>query len=142
MEHISLLAREIVEAENAEVIQAEAQKFGGEIPPELQQQFQAEIEKQVSVKATEFIEEMFVEEQQAMAGQGQDPLIGLKEQELQLRAQEIQRKAQNDQSKLDLEGAKLDQQAKIAQDKIDSNEDIAQLRANVNLDKQNDRSRT
>jgi len=142
MEHISLLAREIVEAENAEVIQAEAQKFGGEIPPELQQQFQAEIEKQVSVKATEFIEEMFVEEQQAMAGQGQDPLIGLKEQELQLRAQEIQRKAQNDQSKLDLEGAKLDQQAKIAQDKIDSNEDIAQLRANVNLDKQNDRGRT
>ena len=142
MEHISLLAREIVEAENAEVIQAEAQKFGGQIPPELQQQFQAEIEKQVSVKATEFIEEMFVEEQQAMAGQGQDPLIGLKEQELQLRAQEIQRKAQNDQSKLDLEGAKLDQQAKIAQDKIDSNEDIAQLRANVNLDKQNDRGRT
>ncbi len=142
MEHISLLAREIVEAENAEQIEAEAQKFGGEVPPELQRQFQAEIEKQVSVKATEFIEEMFVEEQQAMAGQGQDPLIGLKEQELQLRAQEIQRKAQNDQSKLDLEGAKLDQQAKIAQDKIDSNEDIAQLRANVNLDKQNDRSRT
>ena len=142
MEHVSLLAREIVEAENAEIIQAEAQKFGGQIPPELQQQFQAEIEKQVSVKATEFIEEMFVEEQQAMAGQGQDPLIGLKEQELQLRAQEIQRKSQNDQSKLELEGAKLDQQAKIAQDKIDSNEDIAQLRANVNLDKQNDRSRT
>ena len=142
MEHISLLAREIVEAENAEIIQAEAQKFGGQIPPELQQQFQAELEKQVSVKATEFIEEMFVEEQQAMAGQGQDPLIGLKEQELQLKAQEIQRKAQNDQSKLDLEGAKLDQQAKIAQDKIDSNEDIAQLRANVNLDKQNDRGRT
>ena len=54
----------------------------------------------------------------------------------------VSEKAQNDQSKLDLEGAKLDQQAKIAQDKIDSNEDIAQLRANVNLDKQNDRSRT
>ena len=136
MEHISLLAREIVEAENAEQIQAEAQKFGGQIPPELQQQFQAEIEKQVSVKATEFIEEMFVEEQQAMAGQGQDPLIGLKEQELQLRAQDIQRKAQNDQQKLELDAAKLDQSAKIAQDKIDSNEDIAQLRANVNLSKQ------
>ena len=142
MEHISLLAREIVEAENAQQIQAEAQKFGGQIPPELQQQFQAELEKQVSVKATEFIEEMFVEEQQAMSGQGQDPLIGLKEQELQLRAQDIQRKAQNDQQKLELDAAKLDQSAKIAQDKIDSNEDIAQLRANVNLDKQNDRSRS
>jgi|TARA_R100001129_G_scaffold42816_1_gene29459 hypothetical protein len=142
MEHVSLLAREMVEAEIQPQIQAEAQKFGGQIPPELQQQFQAEIEKQVSVKATEFIEEMFVEEQQAMSGQGQDPLIGLKEQELQLRAQDIQRKSQNDQQKIELDAAKLDQQAKIAQDKIDSNEDIAQLRANVNLDKQNDRGRT
>jgi hypothetical protein len=77
-----------------------------------------------------------------MSGQGQDPLIGLKEQELQLRAQDIQRKSQNDQQKIELDAAKLDQQAKIAQDKIDSNEDIAQLRANVNLDKQNDRGRT
>jgi len=137
MEHISLLARQIVEAENQEQIQAEAAKFGGKLPPELQAQFQEEMERQISLKATEFIEEMFIEEQQSMEGQGQDPLVGLKQQELQLKAQDIQRKAQNDQQKLDLEGAKLDQSAKIAQDKIDSNEDIAQLRANVNLDKQN-----
>jgi ABC-type thiamine transport system substrate-binding protein len=137
MEHISLLARQMVEAENQEQLQAEAAKFGGKIPPELQAQFQEEMERQISLKATEFIEEMFIEEQQSMEGQGQDPLVGLKQQELQLKAQDIQRKAQNDQQKLDLEGAKLDQSAKIAQDKIDSNEDIAQLRANVNLDKQN-----
>jgi len=139
MEHVSLLARQMVEAENQEQIQAEAAKFGGQLPPELQAQFQEEMERQISLKATEFIEEMFIEEQQAMAGQGQDPLVGLKEQELQLKAQDIQRKAQNDQQKLDLEGARLDQSAKIAQDKIDSNEDIAQLRANVNLSKQNDK---
>ena len=137
MEHISLLARQMVEAENQEQLQAEAAKFGGKIPPELQAQFQEEMERQISLKATEFIEEMFIEEQQAMEGQGQDPLVGLKQQELQLKEQDIQRKAQNDQQKLDLEGEKLDQGAKIAQDKIDSNEDIAQLRANVNLDKQN-----
>jgi hypothetical protein len=137
MEHVSLLARQMVEAENQEQIQAEAAKFGGQLPPELQAQFQEEMERQISLKATEFIEEMFIEEQQAMSGQGEDPLVGLKQQELQLKAQDIQRKAQNDQQKLDLEGAKLDQSAKIAQDKIDSNEDIAQLRANVNLDKQN-----
>ena len=83
---------------------------------------------------------MFIEEQQAMEGQGQDPLVGLKQQELQLKSQDIQRKAQNDQQKIELEGAKLDQTAKIAQDKIDSNEDIAQLRANVNLEKQNDKT--
>lgn len=137
MEHVSLLARQMVEAENQEEMEAEAAKFGGQLPPELQAQFQEEMERQISLKATEFIEEMFIEEQQAMSGQGEDPLVGLKQQELQLKAQDIQRKAQNDQQKLDLEGTRLDQSAKIAQDKIDSNEDIAQLRANVNLQKQN-----
>ena len=136
MEHVSLLAREQVEAQMNQVIEQEAQKYGGQIPPELQLEFQKQVEVQVADQISNFISEMFIEEQQAMQPQGQDPLISLKEQELQLRAQDIQRKAQNDQSKIELDSAKLDQQAKIAQDKIDSNEDIAQLRANVNLDKQ------
>ena len=139
MEHVSLLAREQIEAENAPLIEQEARKFGGQLPPDLQAQFQEEVERQVATKVTEYIEEMFVEEQEAMAAQGSDPLVELKQQELQLKSQDIQRKAQNDQQKLDLEGAKLNQSAKIAQDKIDSNEDIAQLRANVNLEKQNDK---
>ena len=98
--------------------------------------FQKQLEVQVADKVSDYISEMFIEEQEAMQGQGQDPLIGLKQQELQLKAQDLQRKAENDSQKLELDAAKLDQQAKIAQDKIDSNEDIAQLRANVNLDKQ------
>ena len=136
MEHVSLLAREQVEAQMNEVVEQEAQKYGGQIPPQLQLEFQKQVEVQVADQISNFISEMFIEEQQAMQPQGQDPLISLKEQELQLRAQDIQRKAQNDSQKLELDAAKLDQQAKIAQDKIDSNEDIAQLRANVNLDKQ------
>ena len=79
---------------------------------------------------------MFVEEQQAMAGQGQDPLIGLKEQELQLRAMEMQRKDDETDKKLDVERERIAATDKIAQDRIDSQEDIAQLRANVNLSKQ------
>ena len=136
MEHISLLAREEVEAQNQQIIEQEAQRYGGQLPPELQQQFQQQLEIQVADRISDLIGEMFVEEQEAMAGQGQDPLIGLKQQELQLKAQDIQRKAQNDQQKIEIDAAKLEQQAKLAQDKIDSNEDIAQLRANVNLDKQ------
>jgi hypothetical protein len=136
MEHVSLLAREQVEAQMNQVIEQEAQKFGGQIPPQLQMEFQKQVEVQVADLVSNFISEMFIEEQESMQPQGQDPLISLKEQELQLRAQDIQRKAQNDSQKLELDAAKLDQQAKIAQDKIDSNEDIAQLRANVNLDKQ------
>lgn len=103
MEHISLLARQMVEAENAAQIQAETAKFGGKLPPDLQAQFQEEMERQISLKATEFIEEMFIEEQQSMEGQGQDPLVGLKQQELQLKAQDIQRKAENDAARIDID---------------------------------------
>ena len=137
MEHISLLARQMVEEENQEQVQAEAAKFGGKLPPELQAQFQEEMERQISLKATEFIEEMFVEEQQAMAGQGQDPLVGLKEQELQIKAQDVQRKAQNDAARIDIDMQKMQQTEDLTKEKIQSNEDIAQLRANVNLSKEN-----
>ena len=137
MEHVSLLARQMVEAENQEQIQAEAAKFGGQLPPELQAQFQEEMERQISLKATEFIEEMFIEEQQAMSGQGEDPLVGLKQQELQLKAQDIQRKAENDAARIDIDTQKIQQTEDLTKEKIQSNEDIAQLRANVNLDKQN-----
>ena len=142
MEHVSLLARQMVEMENAEQIQAEAAKFGGKLPPELQAQFQEEMERQISIRATEFIEEMFIEEQQSMEGQGQDPLVGLKQQELQIKAQDIQRKAQNDAARIDIDMQKMQQTEDLTKEKIQSNEDIAQLRANVNLEKQNDKRNT
>ena len=51
----------------------------------------------------------------------------------------------NDQASQEMDAMKLAQDAKIAQDRIDSQEDIAQLRPNVNLSKQkndNNRRRT
>ena len=137
MEHVSLLARQMVEAENAEQIQSETKRFGGQLPPDLQIQFQEEMERQISLKATEFIEEMFVEEQQSMEGQGQDPLVGLKQQELQIKAQDVQRKAENDAARIDIDTKKMQQTEDLTKEKIQSNEDIAQLRANVNLSKEN-----
>ena len=136
MEHISLLAREQIEAQNAEQIQKIAQQYGGEIPPELQRQFQEEVEKQIAVRITEFIEEMFVEEQQSLEGQGEDPLVALKQQEINIRAQDLQRKIEKDEADIGIDQQRIDADAQQHQDKIDSQEDIAQLRANVNLTKQ------
>ena len=88
---------------------------------------------------------MAQEEAEFVSQQGQDPLVMLKEQELGLREAEINRKAMNDQASQEMDAMKLAQDAKIAQDRIDSQEDIAQLRANVNLSKQkndNNRRRT
>jgi len=72
-----------------------------------------------------------------MEGQGQDPLVGLKQQELQLKAQDIQRKAENDAARIDIDTQKMQQTEDLTKEKIQSNEDIAQLRANVNLSKEN-----
>ena len=79
---------------------------------------------------------MFLDELQETQSQGQDPLVALKEQEIQLKARDIQRKEQNDQGRLSIDQQKLQQTAEIAEDRIQSQEDIAQLRANVNLIKQ------
>ena len=135
MEHVSLLAREQVTTENAEQIEQEAAKYGGKLPPELERQFQEELEKQIAVKITEFIEEMFVEEQESIEKQGEDPLVALKQQEINIKAQDLQRKIMDDETRLALDEQKLSDNAKQHQDKIDSQEDIAQLRANVNLEK-------
>ena len=82
-------------------------------------------------------DQMVAEEAVALEESNQDPLVNLKQQEINLRAQDIERKAMVDEAKIGLDEQKLRQNAKIAQDRIDSQEDIAQLRANVNLSKQN-----
>ena len=61
--------------------------------------------------------------------------IQLKQQELQQRAMRDQKDAEFDFAKLNLEQAKLAQKEKTDQARIESAEDIAQLRANINLKK-------
>ena len=74
--------------------------------------------------------------QAQMSGAGKpDPVIALKEKELQMRAMKDQSDAQFDFSKLNLEQQKLAQKEKTDQARIQSQEDIAQLRANINLQK-------
>lgn len=72
--------------------------------------------------------------QQQLAGDGgggADPVVQLKEKEIELRAQEMQSDAQVDQAKLQLDAQKLQQSSEEAQARIDSQEGIAQMRAEV-----------
>ncbi len=139
-EHVSFLAREEVMAKNEQVMQEQAAQFGGQIPPELQQQFQMEIENQVAQRIVELTEKLVAEEQEYLESQNSDPLIDLKQQELNLRAQEIKQNKENDDKKLQLdvkklnfEGEKLEQKDKMDKEKIQSQEDQAELRAEVAL---------
>ena len=137
MEHVSIQAREEVEEESKPEIDQIAAQYGGQLPEDLQLQVQERIESQVAEKIAEMTDEMVQEEAEAVQEMTQDPLVGLKQQEIDLRAQDIQRKAMVDEAQIGIDEKKLSQTAKIAQDRIDSQEDIAQLRANVNLSKQN-----
>ena len=140
MDHVSIQGREEVEEESKQQLDQLAAQYGGQIPQELQLQIQESIESQVAEKIAEMTDEMVEEEAEALEEMGRDPLVDLKQQEINLRAQDIERKATVDEAKIGLDAEKLRQNAKIAQDRIDSQEDIAQLRANVNLSKQNDKN--
>jgi hypothetical protein len=136
MDHVSIQAREEVEEESKAQIEQVSAQFGGQVPEELQLQMQEEIESQVSEKIAEMTDEMVAEEAEMLQQMSEDPLVGLKQQEINLRAQDLQRKSMVDEAKIGIDEQKLRQDAQIAQDRIDSQEDIAQLRANVNLTKQ------
>jgi hypothetical protein len=139
-EHVALLAREEVTKKNAPLIEQEAQKMGGQIPPELLQQFQQQNEVEIAQRITELTNEMVNEEQEMMNREEKDPLISLKQQELMLRAQEIRQNKELSEQRLDLdleklnfEGKKLEQKDNIDKERIQSQEDIADLRAEVSL---------
>jgi len=139
MDHVSIQGREEVEEESRQEMEQVAAQYGGQIPQELQLQLQESMESQVAEKIAEMTDEMVAEEAEVLEEMNQDPLVNLKQQEINLRAQDLERKAMVDEANIGLDEEKLRQTAKIAQDRIDSQEDIAQLRANVNLSKQNDK---
>ena len=110
-------------------------KAGGQIPPEQQNEMQELLESKIAERIVQMTEQMVTEEQQMMGEQGQDPLIELKQQEINLKAQDLQRKAAADEARVAMDAAKLAQNEELTEAKLDSQEDIAQLRANVNLSK-------
>ena len=136
MEHVSLQAREEVEQEMKKEFEEIQARAGGQLSPEQQNEMQELLESKIAERIVEMTEKMVMEEQEAMQQEGEDPLINLKQQEINLKAQDIQRKSQYDEARVGLDKARLDQTAEIAEAKMDSQEDIAQLRANVNLTKQ------
>jgi hypothetical protein len=66
---------------------------------------------------------------------GPDPLVELRSKELDIKAMDMQRKANEFSEKQAFEEQREAERQDITREKIDSQEDIAQLRANVNLER-------
>ena len=132
--HVTLKAKEAVAMQIEQAEQQMGQVAEGE-------QLEAMTDSQIAVLEAQFLGE--VKQMQAeMSGEGQpDPVIELKKQELQQRALHDKERLQFDATKLGFEEQKLQQKDTIDNARIDSQEDIAQLRANVNLKKFNQQAK-
>jgi len=130
-EHISLMARQAVMEQMAPQMQQMQQD------PQAQQQMQMQMEAAIAKQIAEMTNNMVAEEQEMMEGMGEDSLVELRKKELDLQAAEIRRKEKSDENQMALDLLKVKQKEKLQDEKIDSTEDIAQLRAAVTLEKMN-----
>jgi hypothetical protein len=139
-QHISFVARQEIEAKNAPIFQQQAAQFGGQLPPQLLQQFQTQNEREIAQRVRELTEEMVAEEQEYLEGMTKDPLVTLKKEELGLRAEELELRAQKDGEKQALEEQKAAIAAQQNQEKIDNADKHATVREGISLAKLGERS--
>ena len=135
VEHVGFMARNIVQEELAPQMEQVMQENGGQIPPEVQKQLDLNTESAVAMKIAEIIEQMVAEEQEMFDGSQEDPLINLKQQEIDLRKNDLELKAEQMGQKQALDESRLSQKDSVDRERMQSQEDIAQLKANVALDK-------
>ena len=157
MEHISLMATEQVQLEFKDEI-AQLEQLSQQMAPILQQQqinpqamqqnpqvmqmqqqqqmLNESMESRKSILVAETMEEYLNEEKKVLNIIGNDPLLQLKADELQLKAREEARKKEEGEDKLAMENLKLLQAKEITEDKLEQDDKHAKLRASVSLAKE------
>jgi len=140
LEHISIMAQEQVQMEFPQEFQMLAQmQQAAPMNPQIQQQVQQLTQKIEARKAVLIAEMMneFMEEEKTITSQfDHDPLLKIKSREVDLKAMDTQRKDQEMKQRGEIDRAKLVQNKDIHEEKLDQNEDLAILRADTSLVKQ------
>ena len=159
MEHILLMATEQVEIEFAQQKQQMQQVMQQVQPliqqaqqnPQMQQQLQQDpkmqqiqqqetnLQMQMEARKSQLIAEFsddFAEAEKEVLNQVEnDPLLKLKDRELDLKAREEQARQEEAEEKINLERAKMMQSRELAEDKLEQNDEHQKLRASVSLAK-------
>ena len=106
--------------------------------PQVQQQMQEisqRIEARKAVLIADMTEEFMKEEKQITSQFDHDPLLKLKQREVDLKAMEEERKIKEQEDRINLEKSKMLQNRQITDDKLEQNEDLANLRADTAIEK-------
>ena len=156
LEHISLMAQEQIQLEYIEeikemqMIQQQMQQMGPMMqnPQAMQQnpqvmqmqqrvqQLTSEMEARKAVLIAEMTIEYAKEEDKISSEVGGDPLLKLKSRELDLKAKADQDRTANNDARLDLDTMKAMMNDQNQDEKLEQNEELAELRAGVSLAKQ------
>ena len=153
LEHVSMKAREVV-MEQIQALVAEPQQqmqqlqqmaqAGAISPQQAQQQMQQlqpqqfspeQVEAQVAVVEAELMADIMPRLAAGQDSAGEDPLVKIRMQELQIKQMEAEHKAAIDQAKIEIEGAKLEQRAVTDAARLDLQEEIADNRNAVNQER-------
>jgi hypothetical protein len=142
-EHISLMAQEQVEIEfRNELVQLQQMQMMMQQNPQMAQQMQMQvkmltekIESRKAVLIAEMMEEFMNEEKKITSQFDNDPIAKLRARELDLRAQENARKEQESKDRMDLDRMKAMMNQQNQDEKLEQNEELANLRANTSIEK-------
>ena len=131
IEHAGAMARLEVMQEIQPQLAKEAEKFGGKIPEDLQVQFNVQIESQIAIKIAAITDDMVAEEQESLPIGGEDPLVEIKNREIDIDQQRLNLKAADDIALRKIELERLEQKASIDQQRVQAQYDIADQRTEV-----------
>jgi len=128
MEHAKIKAQETVQAQYAQQLNAQ------NLTPEIQQQLEKLIAQQV---ATEMQNVKQLSAQIAGEGQeGPDPLVALKEQEMQIKQQQVQADIANDQAELQLDQQKAQNRSQEFQQRMQQQERMANQKLQASAERE------
>ena len=145
-EHISMMAQEQLEIEmRDEIAQLTQMQQQIQANPMIQQNPQVQqqlmqmsmaLESRKAKLIAEMMQEFMEEENKIMGQFGNDPIAKLKARELDLRAMDNEQKREQDQEKINLDKSKQMMGQEQFDEKLDQNQDLAELRAETSLTKQ------
>ena len=146
LEHISLMAQEQIELEFREELQQVGQMIqmlqnpqAAQQNPNLQNQVQLiqnKIESRKAVLIAEMMEEFKNEEKKITSQFDHDPIAKLRARELDIRAMDNEAKRKEAEQKINIDRMRAMMNQTNVEEKMDQNEDLAELRAETSLEKQ------
>jgi len=104
--------------------------------PQQMQQMQQKIDARKAVLIAEMMEDFMKEEKKITSQFDHDPIAKLRSRELDIRAMDNEAKRKAAQEKLNMDNMKTMMNQDIQETKIDQNEELAELRADTSIEKQ------